>query len=74
MIAVANAAERGLGAAIVPLQLSDSRFKANSLVQLFPEELETTDAYYLVYREEDKSNPAILRFRDWALASFYAGP
>ena len=74
MIAVANAAERGLGAALVPLQLSDSRFNANSLVQLFPEALETPDAYYLVYREEDKANPAILRFRDWALERFYAGP
>ena len=74
MIAVANAAERGLGAALVPLQLSDSRFEASSLVQLYPEALETTDAYYLVYRHDDKSNPAILRFRDWALDSFYAGP
>ena len=74
MIAVANAAERGVGAALVPLQLSDSRFESNSLVQLYPEALETSDAYYLVYRQEDKSNPAILRFRDWALDSFYDGP
>lgn len=74
MIAVANAAERGVGAALVPLQLSDSRFESNSLVQLFPEALETTDAYYLVYREEDQSNAAILRFRDWALDRFYDAP
>ena len=74
MIAVANAAEQGVGAALVPLQLSDSRFASNSLVQLFPEALETSDAYYLVYRKEDKADPAILRFRDWALDRFYDGP
>ena len=45
MIAVARAAERGIGAALVPVQLSESWFASGSLVRLFPEELETRDSY-----------------------------
>ena len=71
MLAVANAAERGVGTALVPLKLSDSRFEAGTLAQLFPEALESSEAYYLVYRHEDKTKPAIKAFRDWALEMFF---
>ncbi len=70
MIAVARAAERGLGAALVPTQLSESWFRSGKLVRLFDDELETTDAYYLAYREEDAARDTIQHFEQWALQEF----
>jgi LysR family glycine cleavage system transcriptional activator len=70
MIAIARAAERGLGAALVPLQLSDSWFESGALVKLFPTELPTEDAYYFVYRHEDEEQENIQRLRAWALSQF----
>ena len=70
MIAVARAAERGLGAALVPTQLSDSWFKSGKLVRLFDDELETTDAYYLVYREEVAERNTVRHFEEWVLQKF----
>lgn len=70
MIAVARAAERGLGAALVPKQLSDSWLQSSSLVQLFDHELTTKDAYYLVCRKEDEGKDEIRLFREWVLQNF----
>ena len=70
MIAVARAAERGLGAALVPLQLSDSWFDTGALVKLFPEELLTDDAFYLVCRKEDENNENVQLLRSWVLSQF----
>jgi len=70
MIAVARAAERGLGAALVPRQLSESWFESESLVQLFEHELLTKDTYYIVYRKEDRDNEEIQAFRQWVLEKF----
>jgi len=62
--------ERGLGAALVPKQLSLSWLESKSLVQLFDHELVTTDTYYLVYRPDDRDDSDIQLFRDWALRNF----
>jgi len=70
MIAVARAAERGLGAALIPKQLSDSWFESTRLVQLFEHELLTRSTYYLVYRQEDRDNEVIQVFRKWVLENF----
>jgi LysR family glycine cleavage system transcriptional activator len=70
MIAVARAAERGLGAALIPKQLGDSWFESTSLVQLFEHELLTRSTYYLVYRQEDRANEVIQAFREWVLENF----
>ncbi len=70
MIAVARAAERGLGAALVPTQLSESWFNAGKLVRLFDDELETSDAYYIAYREDDADRSTVRRFEEWALQEF----
>ena len=70
MIAVARAAERGLGAALIPKQLSDSWFESTRLVQLFEHELLTRSTYYLVYRQEDRDNEVIQVFREWVLENF----
>jgi LysR family glycine cleavage system transcriptional activator len=70
MIAVARAAERGLGAALIPRQLSESWFRSDNLVQLFEHELVTKGTYYLVYRQEDSDKQDIQLFRDWVLKNF----
>lgn len=70
MIAVARAAERGLGAALVPTQLSDGWFDSGALVPIFETELQTDDAYYFVCRDTEKSDENIRLLRDWALSQF----
>jgi LysR family glycine cleavage system transcriptional activator len=70
MIAVARAAERGLGAALVPLPLSDAWFASGSLVRLFEHELVARDGYYFVYRNEDASRSDIQALRQWILQTF----
>lgn len=70
MIAVARAAERGLGAALIPKHLSEAWFRSDSLVQLFEHELVTEDTYYLVYRQEDRNKEDIQLFRAWVLKNF----
>jgi len=70
MIAIARAAERGLGAALVPVQLSDAWFESGSLVPLSDHELLTRDAYYFVCRSTDTDNNTIQTLRRWVLQSF----
>ncbi len=70
MIAIARAAERGLGAALVPVQLSDAWFESGSLVPLSDHELMTRDAYYFVCRTEDADNETIRTLRSWVLQNF----
>ncbi len=70
MIAVARAAERGLGAALVPSQLSDSWFDSGALVRLFPSELITDDAYYFVCRRGDENREHVTLLREWAVSEF----
>jgi LysR family glycine cleavage system transcriptional activator len=70
MIAIARAAERGLGAALVPVQLSDAWFESGSLVRLSDHELPTRDAYYFVCRNDDARNETIQTLRRWVLQSF----
>ena len=70
MIAVARAAERGMGAALVPLQLGQSSVDGSNLLQLFDQKLDTNDAYYLVCRPEDHDSSAVTAFRNWALDNF----
>ena len=70
MIAIARAAERGLGVALVPVQLSDAWFESGSLVPLSDHELPTRDAYYFVCRVEDADNETIQTLRRWVLQNF----
>lgn len=70
MIAVARAAERSMGAALVPKYLSDSWFDSSSLVPLFDHELRTKDTFYFVSSKEDRNNKDIKLFREWVLQNF----
>lgn len=74
MIAVARAAERGLGAALVPVPLSDAWFQSGSLMRLVDHELVGGDAYYVVHREEDETREDVRALRHWILQTFMDGP
>ena len=70
MIAVVRAAERSLGAALVPVGLSDAWFHADTLVPLFEHELATQETYFLVCRPEDAALPHVAAFIQWVLQEF----
>lgn len=70
MIAVVRAAQRGLGAALVPIELCNTMLDSGSLVPLFEHKLETTDAFYFVCGNEDAKNEDVGMLRDWAVATF----
>lgn len=68
MASVVTAAERGLGAALVPMPLSNRWFDDGSLVRLYGSDLTNRDAYYLVWG--GALDPAALAFHDWSLQTF----
>ena len=70
MIAVVRAAERGIGAALVPIPLADQWFSQGSIVRLFEHELTADVSYYLVCRPDRVDDPAVTRLRDWILQNF----
>jgi LysR family glycine cleavage system transcriptional activator len=67
MSAVVRAAERGIGVALVPTALCDAWLRSGALVQIFPEELETEDAYFLVTRRGDADRLEVKALTRWAL-------
>lgn len=69
MVAVAKAAQRGLGAALVPT-FSESWFRDSSFVPLFDHELETDDTYYFVSRNDSSDDPNVQLLRTWVLQNF----
>ncbi len=70
MIAVVRAAQRGIGAALVPIPIGDLWFKEGSIVALFKDVLTADVSYYLVCREDRASDEAVKRLRDWILQNF----
>lgn len=72
MIAVARAAEQGVGAALVPLPLAESWFDSGRLVRLFDYELVTADEYCVVAEKDQQDRPEVRALRDWSLQTFAA--
>ena len=70
MIAVVRAAERGIGAALVPVPISDLWFKQGSIVRLFKQELVADVSYYLVCRKDRTDDPGVKSLRGWILQNF----
>ena len=73
MIAVTRAAERGVGAALVPVSLSQSWFEAGALVPLFDDELVTDEGYYVVSSKDNAGKPQVRKLREWVLQNFDDG-
>ncbi len=70
MIAVARAAERGVGAALVPVPLSDNWFKYGALVPMYDDTAEMPETYYLAYPREKADLPEVRALRDWVRETF----
>ncbi len=70
MIAVVRAAQRGLGAALVPMPMGELWFAEGSLERLFKAELVMDSAYYLVWRPAAAERRGVSLLRDWILETF----
>jgi LysR family glycine cleavage system transcriptional activator len=70
MSAAAQAAEHGVGVALVSTRLSADRFQQGSLTRLFEAELKTGESYFLLFRPEDAARPDVRALVDWLLAEF----
>jgi LysR family transcriptional regulator, glycine cleavage system transcriptional activator len=70
MIAVVRAAQRGIGAALVPIPIGNLWFEEGSVVRLFDQELVANVSYYLVGPDERASDGQLELFRSWILETF----
>ena len=70
MIAVVRAAQRGIGAALVPVPIGDLWFKEGSIVRLFKQEYVADVSYYLACKKDRATDPGVRILRDWILQNF----
>lgn len=71
--AVARAAERGLGVALLPVTLSESWFTSGALIRPCAGELQTVDRYFFSHPPEAAGNPDVAALRDWITTLFSVG-
>ncbi|NNC64784.1 MAG: LysR family transcriptional regulator [Gammaproteobacteria bacterium] len=65
MFAVARAAERGLGVALVPVPLADAWLRSRALVTPFDTVLDTGERYFFVHRLEDAEDTDLVTLAEW---------
>lgn len=70
MHTAAQAAEHGVGVALVSAPLGNERFAQGSLVKLFDTELTTGESYFLLLRREDATRPDVRALTQWLLNEF----
>lgn len=70
MIAVVRAAQRGLGAALVPVPVGELWFTEGSIVPLFDEQLVADVSYFLVTRDDRANDKSVERLREWIVTRF----
>jgi LysR family glycine cleavage system transcriptional activator len=70
MSAAAQAAEHGVGVALVSAHVGTDRFQQGSLVKLFDTELSTGESYFLLLRPEDAARPEVHALTQWLLNEF----
>ena len=70
MIAVVRAAQRGIGAALVPIPVGDLWFKEGSIVPLFRQEYVADASYYLVWTEDRADDESVILLKNWILGNF----
>jgi LysR family glycine cleavage system transcriptional activator len=70
MNTAAEAAEHGVGLALVSSRLGNDRFSQGSLVKPFDRELETGESYYLILRREDAGRPNVKALTQWLIDEF----
>ncbi|MGB5512098.1 MAG: LysR substrate-binding domain-containing protein [Woeseiaceae bacterium] len=70
MIAVVRAAQRGIGAALVPVPIGELWFTEGSVVRLFKEEYVADVSYYLVCTEDRADDESVSLLRQWIVSNF----
>jgi LysR family transcriptional regulator, glycine cleavage system transcriptional activator len=70
MFAVARAAERGGGIALMPALVCQPWFATGALAEIEGFELKSDDAYYLVARREDVGRPEVQALTRWMIKEF----
>jgi len=70
MIAVVRGAQRGIGAALVPVPVGELWFKEGSVVRLFKDEYVADVSYYLVCSEDRAEAVSVRLLRDWIVQNF----
>ena len=70
MIAVVRAAQRGIGAALVPVPIGELWFKEGSVVRLFKDEYVADVSYYLVCTDGREGDASVSLLRDWIVQNF----
>ena len=70
MSAVVDAAERGVGFALVSAPLARARFDIGTLSQVFSQQVGTGESYFAVTRAADASLPAVRALLDWMVSEF----
>jgi len=73
MMAVARAAERGAGIALMPALVGQPWFEGGALVKLDGFESVGDEAYYLVARRDDSERPEVRAFTQWMIDQFQVG-
>lgn len=70
MISVLRAAQRGVGAALVPVPMGKLWFSEGSIVRLFKKELVADVSYYLVCKDDRADDESVVLLTDWILKNF----
>lgn len=70
MIAVLRAAQRGVGAALVPVPMGNLWFSEGSIVRLFKQELVADVSYFLVCSKDRAEDDSVAMLRQWILQNF----
>lgn len=70
MHTAAQAAEHGIGIALLSSRLVNERIVQGKLVKLFDAELQTGESYFLILRPEDAQRPDIQALTRWILQEF----
>ena len=69
-ISIARAAQKGVGAALIPVPVCNGWLESGTLKQLFPQELESGQAYFLSYSEHCKHPLEREALRQWIVKTF----
>lgn len=64
-LTISQAAQHGLGVALLPEYLIEQDLAAGNLVAAYPNAVETTGAYYLVWPRDKSDDPSLRQFRHW---------
>ena len=70
MSAVVDAAERGVGFALVAVPLTERRFATGSLRRVFPQDIAVDERYYVLQRPVDLARPGVRALSDWLIDEF----